>query len=108
MFYVHLLFTIICFSIAGWMIYTFISNYLVTSGSRIHRARIATEGSATILWARFSMVVGFLVAGLANIADYMNLPGIGDALHEYLTPATVSLVFAGAMIITELARRRSL
>lgn len=105
---IRLVIAIVSFGCVGWLIYDFLTAYLKASGSRWTRFEIAFWGSMTIAWQRFGMVVSFVVMGLANLVDYLNLPGVGDALHSYMTPTTVALVFAGFTIISELARRRTL
>lgn len=105
---VKLVIALVALAGVGYIVYTFLQTYLTTSGSRWDRILQSTHNSAVILWARFSTAVSLLVAALAMGADYINLPGVGDALKMWMTPQVVSLVFAGAMIVSELARRRTL
>ena len=99
---------VIAFAGFGWITYSFISSYLESSGDRWTRFLFAFRYSYTILWARFTMAVGFATAFLVNAADYFNLPGVSDVLQQYMTPTTVSMVGVAIMIVTEIARRRSL
>jgi len=96
------------FAYIGWEFY---KGYMAAGGYQItvfHRLVLATEGSAVILWSRFGTAVSLLISALANVADYFNLPGVGSALTTYLTPTTVSLLTAGLLIVSEMARRRTL
>lgn len=93
--------------LSAYVIFTFLSGYLKYSGTRWQRAKLAFEGSATILWARFVMLVSFLGAFAVNAADYFNLPGVAEVMHEIFQPTVVLLITAGVSIISELARRRN-
>lgn len=91
---------------AGYIIYTFFAGYLASSGTRWMRMKLAFEGSLTILWSRFVILVSFVGAFAVNAADYFNLPGVADVLHQIFQPTVVLLITAFISIISEMARRR--
>lgn len=108
MFTIRLVIGLASLGIVAWLAYDFLTVYLSTSGSRMSRALIAFKGSVTIAWQRFVMAIAFAVNGIAQLADYFNLPGVGDALRAYMTPSTMLLVIAGVTIISEYSRKRTL
>lgn len=108
MFIVRLVIGLASFGVVGWLTYDFLTSYLHASGSRWTRFQIAFKGSMTIAWQRFVMAVTFMTSGLVELADYFNLPGVGDALRQYLTPSTVMIMMAAVAIVSEFTRRRTL
>lgn len=107
MFTVRLVIGLASLGVVGWLTYDFLETYLHTSGSRATRALIALKGSSTIAWQRFVMVISFASTALVELADYFNLPGVGDALKAFLTPSTVLLLTASIAIVSEFCRRRT-
>jgi hypothetical protein len=92
----------------GYVVYDFIQHYLSYSGDRYTRFLYAFKSSYTLIWSRFVVFVGLAVNILVGLADYANLPGVGAAISNYLTPTTVSLLMVGIAVVTEFARRRTL
>ena len=92
----------------GWILFDFIKSYLGASGSRWTRILFAFEFSATILWARFVLLVGLAAAGLSSLAGFLGLPEVSAAFNNYMTPTNVSLLVAGIAVVTELCRRRGI
>lgn len=106
MFTLRLIVAIASLLLAGWFLYDFLQGYLKASGSRWTRFLFAFKGSATIAWARFVAFVGSAGGGIIEMADYANMPAVGDFVRSYFTPQTVMMLMAGIAIISEFARRR--
>jgi len=103
----RILITVIISIALAYIIYDFVSEYAKASGSTWERLISAGKGSATILWARFTFVIGALIDLLIQAADYLNIPGVSDAVKSYLSPQTVSLFVIFVAVVSEWARRRT-
>lgn len=108
MLYVRLAFALACFGGVAWLAYDALSIYLTASGTRFTRFLVAFKGSITVAWARFSVVVGLIVAGLVQLAAFAQLPEVGQAIQAYCTPTTAALLVAVVAIVSEIARSRTL
>jgi hypothetical protein len=92
-------------SYAGWTIYT---EYSASKETGFHRWIDAAEGSATILWSKFVMIVTALAGLLAEGADYFNAPGVGDAIKAVMKPEYVMAGMILISLVTVWARKRTL
>ncbi len=99
---------IVLFGFLGYAGYTLYTNYRGSTQTGWHRYLDAAEGSATILWAKVSMIVASLAGGLASIADYFNEPTVGAAIQKYMTPTTASALGIIFAVVTIWARKRTL
>lgn len=104
----HIVATMLCVMVLAFVIMDFVREYRRTPGSVWDRAVAAGKGSATILWARFVAIVSALAALLVEFADYLNAPGVAEAIKGILQPEYVGLFMVAIAIITEFARRRTL
>ncbi|HEY7246276.1 MAG TPA: hypothetical protein VH678_20575 [Xanthobacteraceae bacterium] len=95
-------------AIAGYFIFDFVRAYRGTVGSVWSRCIGAAKSSATILWARFTVVVTALAAGLVQIADFIQAPSVSAAISTYLKPSVVAAIMVTVAVVTEWARRRTL
>jgi NADPH-dependent ferric siderophore reductase len=95
-------------AIAAYFAFDFVRSYKTTVGSIWARSVAATKSSATILWARFSVVVTAAVGGLAYLADLVNAPQVATAITTYLKPSVVAAIMVASAVLTEWARRRTL
>jgi len=64
--------------------------------------------SATILWARFCVLLAVLADGLIELADLVGSPAVAAAMEQHLTPSTVAAIMVAVAVISEWARRRTL
>jgi hypothetical protein len=78
------------------------------AGSAWHRCLTAAKSSATILWARFTIVVTALATCLIQLADFVNAPSVTAAITTYLKPCVVAAIMVTVAVVTEWARRRTL
>lgn len=105
---ISIVFAIALAGVAGFFIWEFVSDYSAAAGSAWERLLAAGKGSATIVWSRFSAIVAALAGTLSGLADWLNAPGVGEAIQSYLKPEWVALYVLGVALIAELARRRTL
>jgi hypothetical protein len=68
----------------------------------------AARHSATVLWARFVVVVAAGVDALIWIADVLGAPGVAGAIQSYLSPSVVAGLMIAIAVISEIGRRRTL
>jgi hypothetical protein len=94
--------------VAGFFISEFARDYIATTGSIGERLLAAGKGSATIVWSRFSAVVAALAGALSGLADWLNAPGVSEAIQSCLKPEWVALYVLGLALVSEFARRRTL
>lgn len=94
--------------ILGYLGYTLYTQYRASSATGWHRYLDAAEGSATILWQKFVMVVSVAAGGLASIAEYFNEPSISSAIQAALKPQYVAAFMVFVAVITIWARKRTL
>jgi hypothetical protein len=105
---VHIIVLVALMLFIGVIGYEFVKDFATTTGSIWTRLLAAGKDSATILWARFSMIVAAITAALVDASDYFNAPGVSDAIKQVMQPQYVALVGLFVAIITEVARRRTL
>lgn len=94
--------------LAAFVIYTLGSGFRAATGTVWERLLAAAQGSATILWARFSMLVGALATVLVEAADWLNAPGVADGIKAVMQPSYVAFFIIAMAVMSELARRRTL
>lgn len=94
--------------VALYILGTFAAAFARESGTVWQRLLKAGEDSATIVWAKFSIAAGLLTAGLVQLAQTIGDPQVGAAIQRVMTPQTWGILFAAAMAITVLARKRTL
>jgi len=93
---------------ALWIIGTFTHAYLTETGTTWQRLLKAAQDSATILWSKFAIAVSMGVGGVVSIADTLGEPQIGAAVQKYLTPQIASGILVAAMVVSVMARKRTL
>jgi hypothetical protein len=106
-----MLFFIMDVAVAAIFIYFVIDavrSYMGTTGTTWERLLAVGKQSATILWARFTVVVTAGTGGLAWVADVLNAPQVSSAITTYMSPRVVAVLMIGAALIAEIARRRTL
>ena len=96
-------------AVAGWIVWTFVQAYRKETGSTFDRLLMAARESATILWAKFCMIVAAVVSQLDNLADFIGQPEWKDAINTYLgDPKIIAGVMLAISVITISARKRTL
>jgi hypothetical protein len=100
--------TLIVLAIVGYVVVDFVREWRKAEGSLWDRLVAAGKGSATILWARFTIIVGALADLLVEVADWLNAPGVADGIKMVLQPEYVGAFIVAVALISEVARRRTL
>lgn len=94
--------------VAIYILGTFVVAFTHEKGTLWQRLLKAGEDSATIVWAKFSIAAGLLTAAMVQLAQTVGDPQVGAAIQRVMTPQMWGIVFAVAMAITVLARKRTL
>jgi len=102
------LISILALGLLLFVVVEFVVLYAQAGGSPWRRAIEATKGSATILWARFTMFLGAFSALLVEAAGYLGAPGIADTVKAILAPQYVGVFLVVVAVVSEFARRRTL
>lgn len=103
-----ILFDILLLALLAWIVFDAVRTYRATIGTVWDKLLAAGKDSATILWARFTVLIAALVNALVWLADVLNQPQVSIAIKTYLTPQLVAGIMIAIAFITELARRRTL
>lgn len=99
---------LVVFLIAALALGDLIYNYVKSTGTVWQRLLAAGKGTATILWARFAMIVTGISDALVALATFLNEPGVAPQIQAVLQPQYVAAFVIGTLVITEIARRRTL
>ena len=91
-----------------YFVYDFVTSYLAATGTVWQRIIASGKGSLTIVWARFVVLISGASGGLVVLADYLNAPGVSDAIKTMVQPQYVMILLVAIPLITEFARRRTL
>lgn len=105
------MFVVIDLFIAALVIYfayDLVTSFYASSGTLWQRLLATGKQSATILWSRFVVLVTGLSGGLVLLADYLNAPGVADAIKAVIQPQYVMILLIAIPLINEFARRRTL
>lgn len=106
--YMDILFKSLAVGIAAYFLYVAVTDYKAAIGTTWQRLLAAGKDSATVLWARFTVVVTGMVTGLVWAADLVNAPSVATAITTYMKPSVVAGIMITVALITELARKRTL
>jgi hypothetical protein len=87
---------------------TVIAQYVSATGTIWQRLLQAAQGSATILWAKFTILVAALAGWLGEGATYLGDPSIASAIQAALKPEYVAIFTIFVMVVTVWARKRTL
>jgi hypothetical protein len=99
---------VILLVILAYFVFDAVRAYKSAAGSVWSRLLAAGKSSATIVWARFTVIVTTGVNGLVWIADLLNAPQVAAAITTYMKPSVVAGIMVAVALITEVARRRTL
>jgi hypothetical protein len=83
-----------------------IRAFTSAAGNVWQRLWAAARHSATVLWARFVVVLAAGADALIWLADVLGAPSVAGAIQQYLQPSYVAALMIGIAFISELARRR--
>ncbi len=106
--YLNLLLFLIPAIAMAFIILTFVRDYIGAVGTPWARALTACRESATVLWSKFVLLIGFATTGLVQLADYLGDPGLADAIKGVLQPQYVGPFLLVVTFITLWARMRTL
>jgi hypothetical protein len=81
--------------------------YLAATGTWYERLWTALKVSATLAWAAIVIVISKIMDVIDVVANQINA-GAGDQIRAAVDPRYVSAVIVGIMLITVLARLRTL
>lgn len=92
-----------------WIGWTFIKVYATETGSTFERLLKSARSSATILWAKFCMLVAGIVANLDAAADFLGVPELKSFIDTWLgNPRVIAGVMLLISVISISARKRTL
>ncbi len=91
-----------------WIIGTFAYCLATESGSIWQRILAAGRDSATIVWSKIIMAASAFVALLVDLANAMGDPQVAQWMKDHLTADRVAYITFAVMVVTVLARKRTL
>lgn len=74
----------------------------------LYRLLASGRNSATLLWNKLCVVGGALVGLLAAVAQVADAPEVSSAIHTYFTPEVAAGVLVAVLVVSNLARVRTL
>lgn len=95
-------------TIAAYVAYVVVSSYLASTGTAWERLLATSQNSATILWSKFVMLLGFATAGMDFVADLLGMPEVKDMIQSVMKPQYVAVFVLAVAAITILARKRTM
>ena len=99
---------VVLLGIAAYVAYVVASAYRASSGTAWERLLATSQNSATILWSKFVMLLGFATAGLDYVADLLGMPEVKDTIQSAMRPQYVSMFVVAVAAITILVRKRTM
>lgn len=104
--------TIFALALVGVFAYLAITVYIqyrAATGPLWQRALAAAQNSATILWAKFGMLLAALVGAIGDIGDLFGDPNIRGYAETFLgNPKVVAGILLAFSLVTVAARKRTL
>ncbi len=91
-----------------YVIASFAMVYFTATGTGWQRLLAAGQQSATILWQRAVIALAGLSAVLVDVAGYLGVPSIDNAIQAVLKPQYVGLFTILVAVVSEIARKRTL
>ncbi len=104
----HLAVNLILSGIFIFVVVDAVRRWRGATGTASQRLLAIGRQSATVLWARFTVLVATLTDGLIELADLVGSPAVAAAIAQYLKPSTVAAIMVAVAVISEWARRRTL
>lgn len=94
--------------LAIFLVYDIIRRYRHATGTTWDRLIVAGHDSATILWAKISLIFSAVAENADSFADLIQQPQLKPYIDMAFTPQAFGAMLAGFMIISWLARKRTL
>ena len=94
--------------LAIYVIVDIIHHLATVQGTWLEKIWAGFRESLTILWSRFVLLVAALADLLVYVADWINAPGMADAIKAVVRPEYIGPLIVFIVFVTELARRRTL
>ena len=97
-------------ALAVYIFVTVYVQYLANSDKTgFERWRATAQGSATLLWSKFCLLVAGLVGSLDTLADMVGQPEAKEWIQTIIgNPKIVATAILGISIVTIIARKRTL
>jgi hypothetical protein len=106
---VRLAFQVGLLAVAVWVAWTCIQVYATETGTFWERMLKTARDSATLLWARFCMLVAGVVANIDTAADFLGVPELKPFIDTWLgSPKIIAGVMLLVSMITIAARKRTM
>ena len=86
----------------------YLANHRNQPGTVWQNILAACKDSATMVWARFVIVITAFIQFVANSADQLGSPEFSQTIKDYLDPNYVGFILIGVMLVTIYARNRTL
>jgi hypothetical protein len=104
----HLAVNLILLGIFIFVVVDAVRSWRGSTGTASQRLLAIGKQSATVLWARCTVLLATLADGLIQLADLVGSPAVAAAIQQYLAPSTVAAIMVAVAVISEWARRRTL
>jgi hypothetical protein len=96
-------------AVAAYFAYTVYDGYRDATGTTWQRLLAGARSSATILWAKFCLILAGLVGNLDTLADALGQPEMKQYIADALgNPKAVAIVMLVISTVSFLARLRRL
>jgi hypothetical protein len=96
-------------AVAAYFAYTVWDGYRDATGTTWQRLLAGARSSATILWAKFCLVLAGLTGNLDTAADLLGQPDMKQYINAAIgNPKTVAIIMVVIPLVSILARRRTL
>lgn len=82
--------------------------YRDATGTRWERILATSRHSATWVWAKVMLVSGLLIEGVAQAAEFLNLPDVSAFIHQKVPASYLGVVLVIIAAMTFAARFRGL
>lgn len=95
-------------AVAVYFLAVMVKEFVQERGTVWQRLLAAGRSSATMLWARFMILVSAAVGAVANITQDAGYPEMAEKLKQVVDPNYVLVFTIAAFFVTVLARKRTL
>ncbi len=99
-------------AIRAFVVYVAVTFYLdfrKVPGTTTERLLIAARDSATVLWAKFCILVAGITSQIDNLADLFGAPEAKDFINAWVgNPKMIAALMLAISLITIKARTRTL
>jgi hypothetical protein len=92
-------------AITAYFMFDLVRGYRAAIGNKWQRCVIASKAAAASLWTGFTVGATLLINGLAQLADFVNAPGVSAAIHTYAKPSVVAAIMIASAVVLEYVKR---